>query len=89
MDFNYNTLPILSRDIIARQDSNGVLLFQVKTDEMYFVSQAAYQSILLHCNGSQTLREMIEQSPSTTEGKEQDFEQFICELQKRKIIELW
>jgi hypothetical protein len=91
MELDYNSLPLVSKDIIARNDANGILLFQVYTDEMYFVTFNIFNSFITKCNGSQTLQEIVREMGNafgTKEAKEQ-ISQFVNELLERKIIELW
>jgi hypothetical protein len=91
MAIDYNAIPIVSKDIVARKDSNGMLLFQVRSDEIFFIPSSAYNSILLNCDGSQTLEELHKQLNTEEEpGKlTEDFENFISKLHERKVIELW
>lgn len=91
MAFDTNKIPVLSRDIIARNDENGMLLFQVHTDEMYFVPFATYYSFIAKCDGSQTIEEIItdiDYGPDVKEG-EKNIDGFVQELLKRDIITLW
>ena len=87
------TLPIHSRDVVARKDSDGMLLFQVRTDEMHFISKDAFTLFSL-CDGSRTvieIEELLECSRSelATLGLRAQIEQFIERLAERNIVELW
>lgn len=91
MELNYHSLPVLSRDIIARNDRNGMLLFQVYTDEIYFVPFAVYNNFIVKCNGSQTLEEIVaklDEEFRTEQGKEQ-LKKFIQQLLNKQILQLW
>lgn len=52
-----DTLLTLSRDIITRNDPAGLLLFQVRTDEIYLISPAA-AAVLKLADGSRTVSEV-------------------------------
>ena len=80
----------MSKDIISRKDSNGILLFQVQSDEMYFVTPVVYHLVIAKCNGTQTLAEISGQLPENINKKDPEiFEKFINDLIKRNIIALW
>lgn len=86
-----NALPVLSKDIISRKDDNGMLLFHVYTDEIYFIPFAAYDALLGKCNGSQTVQEIISTLPSefiTGDGRKR-VDMFFNSLLEREIIQLW
>jgi len=86
-----DAIPILSRDVIKREDANGVLLFQVYSDEMYFVSFSAFDAFVSKCDGSATLGNIVEamgEIYQTTDGVNK-VEDFIDELLSRKIIQFW
>lgn len=83
----------LSKDVITRPDSNGVLIFQVRTDEMHFVSENA-SALLALCNGSRTISEIeevvAEFQPEATKTKLKSYvEQFVESLVERRILEIW
>ncbi len=87
------TIPIRSRDVVTRNDSGGVLLFQVRTDEMHFVSDAAFALFSL-CDGSRTVAEIEEllarELPELdAPGARASVEQFFESLADRDVIELW
>ena len=91
MKHTVDTIPILSRDVIKREDANGVLLFKVYSDEMYFVSFPAYDAFVSKCDGSATLGSIVEgmgEIYQTPEGINK-VEHFIDELLRRKIIQFW
>ena len=91
MKYAVDTIPILSRDVIKREDANGVLLFQVYSDEMYFVSFPAYDLFVSQCDGSSTLENIVKNMGEEFQTKdgENKVEYFIEELLNRKIIQLW
>jgi catechol 2,3-dioxygenase-like lactoylglutathione lyase family enzyme len=51
------TIPIHSKDVVTRKDSTGRLLFQVRTDEMHFISEDAFTLFSL-CDGSRTIAQI-------------------------------
>lgn len=87
------TVPVRSKNVVTRKDADGVLLFQVLTDEMYFVPEAGY-ALLSLCDGSRTLAEIEEllarRQPElgTTEAREM-ITRFINDLTARHVLELW
>jgi hypothetical protein len=91
MKLNKNLVPILSDDVIVRKDKNGMLLFQVYSDEMYFIPFSAYHSFLVKCDGSKTLKEIMDgiKYAATFVDKELRINNFINGLLQRKIITLW
>jgi len=87
------TVPIRSADVVTRRDEGGVLLFQVRTDEMHFVSDDAF-ALLSLCDGSRTVAEIEEllarsrpelDAPAARASVEQFFES----LAGRNVLELW
>ena len=89
MKFNINSIPLLSSDVITRKDKNGILLFQVHSDEMYFVSFAAYEHIISKCDGSKTIDEIINDIDLTNMTDDNSIHTFFRELESRQIIVLW
>lgn len=89
MKYDNNTIPVLSYDVIARNDKNGILLFQVYSDEMYFVSFAAHEQIISKCDGSKTMKEIIGSINLPEPTKLQHIHTFFKELEKRQIITIW
>ena len=88
-----NTIPLPSKGTVTRKETRGTLLFQVETDEMYFLPEKAFSFFRL-CDGTRTV-EQIEQllahyQPefATEEGREQ-IEHFLEELAARGLVELW
>lgn len=87
------TLPLRSRDVVTRTDSGGVLLFQVRTDEMHFISDSAF-ALLALCDGSRTVEQIEEllartkPELATPEARER-IEQLIESLAERNVVELW
>lgn len=88
-----DTIPILSKDVLTRTDSGGVLLFQFRTDEMHYISKDA-DAIFRLCNGARTMGELMDllaecrSDLSSPEGREQ-VERFIEDLASRSVVELW
>ena len=88
-----DTIPLSCKEVVSRVEPEGVLLFQVRTDEMFFVSQGAF-SLFLLCNGSRTVEEIqgllahYQPELATQAGQEQ-VEQFLESLAKRRLVELW
>ncbi len=88
-----DSIPFLSKDVITREDENGMLLFQVPTDEMYYVNEEAY-SVLELLDGSITIEEIVEQLEASnnlfkSKSGKHHFMNFVNELKKREIIEIW
>lgn len=88
-----NAIPVLSEHVMTRKDSNGMLLFEIPTDEMYFVTDDGFFLISL-CNGSQTLGEIISglnelQPESGSDALKTELLGFYSELEKRKLIHFW
>lgn len=85
-------IPLRSKDVVTRNDSRGMLLFQVRTDEMHFVSDSAFALFSL-CDGSRTVGEIEEllaarQPEMASSDARQRVEQFIESLAQRSVIEL-
>jgi hypothetical protein len=88
-----DTIPVHSRDVVTRKDSEGTLLFQVRTDEMYFLSEDAFALYGL-CDGSRTVAEierlLARARPDLPEPKLRRLvEQFLESLADRNVVELW
>ena len=88
-----DAIPYFSKDVITRPDSDGVLIFQVRTDEMHFVSENA-SALLALCNGSRTISEIeelvAEFQPEAAKIKLKNYvEQFLESLVERRILEIW
>ena len=88
-----NAIPVLSEHVMTRKDRNGMLLFEIPTDEMYFVTPNGFYLVSL-CNGSQTLAEIVNDLSARHTGP--DFDElrsellgFYSELKKRKLIQFW
>lgn len=92
MALNSETIPLRSKDVVTRNDSRGMLLFQVRTDEMHFVSDGAFALFAL-CDGSRTVGEIEEllaarQPEMAAPDARQRIEQFIESLAQRQVVEL-
>lgn len=88
-----NALPVVNRDVIHRPERNGVLLFQVRTDEMHYISPDAYRLFQL-CDGTHTLDQIITHV-DRSRGREATAEErdgivhFFDELAQRSLVEVW
>jgi hypothetical protein len=87
------SIPVLSKDVITRRDSNGVLIFQVRTDEMHFISENAF-ALLTLCNGSRTISEIeklvFKDQPKSIKTKSRErVENFLESLVERRVLEVW
>lgn len=89
--FNWSAIPLISDNVVFRDDENGMLIFQIHTDEMYFVSNETY-AIIQKCNGANTCDDIVSgimgQSKMTPTEIQSFFIKFIENLIERKIIEL-
>lgn len=88
-----HAIPLVSRDVVHRNDPRGVLLFQVRTDEIHFLDKDAY-SLFQLCDGARTISEIEALLVGDTEnGSNADarerFERFLNDLAERSLIELW
>lgn len=88
-----DAIPFLSKDVITRPDTSGILIFQVRTDEMHFISENAF-ALLALCNGSRTISEIeeliINQQPeSAAEKIKAGVDKFLESLIERRVLELW
>ena len=92
MALSSETIPLRSKDVVTRNDSQGMLLFQVRTDEMHFVSNSGFALFSL-CDGSRTVGEIEEllatrQPEMASSDARRSVGQFIESLAQRSIIEL-
>lgn len=89
--FDINSIPLISKNIAFRKDDNGMLIFQINTDEMYFVSHATYPLIAL-CNGANSCQDILnilkKYDNSKSDIVSNTFEMFIKDLLSRDIISL-
>lgn len=83
-----DTLPIPSRDVVTRGESGGVLLFQVRTDEMYFATPSAFALFSL-CDGTRTVGEIEREVGALRPDGRRRVERFLAALAERSLIELW
>jgi len=88
-----HAIPLISRDVVHRNDPKGVLLFQVRTDEIHFLDRNAY-SLFQLCDGSRTISEIEELLVGDTKSESnrdpiQRFERFLNDLAERDLIEVW
>jgi hypothetical protein len=92
MSITSDTIPLRSKDVVTRRDTQGILLFQVRTDEMHFITNNAFVLFSL-CDGSRTVEEIQDVVASnqpdlaSPDGRTQ-IAQFIESLAQRNIIEL-
>jgi hypothetical protein len=88
-----NVIPLSSKDVVRRVESGGVLLFQVQTDEMFFISKGAF-SLFELCDGTHTVAEikglLIQHQPefATSQGQA-NVDEFLESLAEHSLIELW
>jgi hypothetical protein len=86
-------IPLISQNVITRTEQGGALLFEIKSDEMYFVSRAAYELLQL-CDGSRTVEE-LEAILFERAGGQEEFEDrrrvetCLEELATRHVVEIW
>jgi len=88
-----DALLTLSKDVIVRRDAFGVLLFQVRTDEMYFVPHAA-AALLRLVDGSRTLVEIGEAALNLEAEADRAallpaIESLFSSLAERQVVEVW
>jgi hypothetical protein len=88
-----NVLPVASSDVIRRRERDGVLLFQVRTDEMFYVSPDAFRLFSL-CDATRTVGEIMEhvaavRGREVTAGEKDGIVHFFDELARRGLVELW
>jgi hypothetical protein len=88
-----DTIPIRSKDVLIRRDGGGVLLFQTRTDEMYYVSDGVHEVLKL-CDGARTIGEISDlfagKGPeSSCPDRREPVEHLIEELTTRGVVELW
>lgn len=85
-----NSVPLISKGIVFRKDDNGMLIFQINTDEMYFVSHEIFPLIEL-CNGANTCQDILEilkGNDSQTTDIDKSYSMFIENLLHRDLISL-
>lgn len=88
-----DAVPFPCKDVVSRMEPSGVLLFQVRTDEMYFASKSAYALFAL-CDGTRTVGEIGDAaagpatSPEAAADRER-VERLLMALADRRLIELW
>jgi hypothetical protein len=92
MNIGPQTIPLRSKDVVTRKDSQGVLLFQVRTDEMHFISESAFALFSL-CDGSRTVGEIqqfvaAQQREMASPDGCPPIAEFIASLAQRNVIEL-
>jgi hypothetical protein len=88
-----DALLTLSNDVITRRDPAGLLLFQVRTDEMYFVPHAA-AALLKLVDGSRTLAEIGDAAMDlgpVADGAAliSTITSLFSSLAERQVIEVW
>lgn len=92
MSITSDTIPLRSKDVVTRKDAQGMLLFQVRTDEMHFISNNAFALFSL-CDGSRTVKEIqdfvaVNQPEMASPDRRIQIAQFIESLAQRNILEL-
>jgi hypothetical protein len=92
MNFGADTIPMLRPDVIARDDPNGKLLFQISTDEMYLVDTPSF-ALLSLCDGQRTLMQIAglvaDAKGANTEDVVAAVTPFFTELVHHGLIEIW
>ncbi len=86
-------LVTLSNDVILRRDPAGLLLFQVRTDEMYFVPHAV-AALLSFVDGSRTLGEIKDEAMRLDPTMDRNallpaMTSLFASLAERQVIEVW
>lgn len=88
-EFDMNSIPLISKNIAFREDENGMLIFQIDTDEMYFVPHAVYPLIELF-NGANTCQDILDilrkNENFTPDIIKKSFVMFVKNLLSREII---
>ena len=88
-----DALLTLSKDVIVRRDPSGLLLFQVRTDEMYFVPHGA-AALLKLADGSRTLAEIGEAALHLEPDADRAavipaIASLFSNLAARQVVEVW
>jgi hypothetical protein len=83
-----DTLPVACRDVVTRSEPGGVLLFQVRTDEMFFATRSAFALFSL-CDGTRTVSEIERELEAHDAERRARVERFLTVLAERSLIELW
>lgn len=88
-----NVLPVANGDVIQRRERDGVLLFQVHTDEMFYISPDAFRLFRM-CDGTRTVGEIVEhveavRGQEVTNDEKDGIVHFFNELARRSLVELW
>ena len=86
-------VPLIARTVAARRDGDGVLLFEIDSDEMYFVTPTVH-AILKLCDGSRTVADLegavAEQlGRALAPAERQGVVDCITQLEARQLVELW
>ena len=88
-----DVIPLISQNIVTRQEQGGALLFEIESDEMYFVTHAVYELLQL-CDGSRTVEELEAIVAERVGGQEEledrrRVEACLQELVIRHVVDLW
>jgi hypothetical protein len=88
-----SAVPLRSRDVVTREEPGGVLLFQVRSDEMFFISRNAYALFELF-DGARTigdLADLLTEDANLGDRSEAlgFLQGFAQELASRQLIEIW
>jgi hypothetical protein len=88
-----DTIPLPCKEVVSRVEPGGALLFQVRTDEMFFVSPGAF-SLFSLCDGSRTIAEIHAllahyQPELASQAGHEQVERFLESLAERRLVELW
>jgi hypothetical protein len=88
-----NEVPTRAAGVVVRAEPEGVLLFQGRTDQMYFTSPAAFALFSL-CDGTRTICEIedlvaVHDPRARLPQSRTRLGDFLEDLAARQLIELW
>lgn len=83
-----DAIPLVAKDVIARSEADGVLLFHVESDEMYFVPETVAE-LLMRCDGSRNAAELVRAAAGSADGAGGDAMRVLDELAQRLLVEVW
>lgn len=83
-----NSIAVVSPDVIVRPDAQGILLFQVRTDEMHFVTPSAHLIWSL-CDGNRTVGELLDEVTHDNDEQRMAVRALLDSLATRSLIEIW
>ncbi len=88
-----DSIPLRASQTTCRQDSSGVLLFQMATDQMYLAGPAA-GAVFEFCDGTRSVRDIVDlllqHNPAWERAEAVDqVTRLLDALRARGLIELW